>query len=142
MPHTLALLRDGGTTFKQGLVTTPICCPSRTALLSGLYGHNLGEQQLQDWCGNFTGHAIENATWITRLHEHGYRTSMRRAGGHARARDGRRPGARARERARCARAHTPDPAHARYSRARARGEQSARACCARVRVCLRAACTR
>ena len=31
MPATLSLLRDGGTTFSNGLVTTPICCPSRTS---------------------------------------------------------------------------------------------------------------
>ena len=76
MPATNHLLRDGGTTFKNGLVTTPICCPSRTALLSGQYGHNLKEQEIHDWCGNFTGHAIENATWIARLWENGYRTSL------------------------------------------------------------------
>lgn len=76
MPFTNELLRDGGTTFVNGLVTTPICCPSRTALLSGQYGHNLAEQEIHDWCGNFTGHPIENATWITRLWENGYRTGL------------------------------------------------------------------
>ena len=76
MPFTLSLLRDGGTSFANGLVTTPICCPSRTALLSGMYGHNLEEQQIHDWCGDLTGHPIENATWITRLWENGYRTQM------------------------------------------------------------------
>ena len=75
MPATLSLFAQG-TTFRNGLVTTPICCPSRTALLSGQYGHNLAEQGLQDWCGNFTGRAKENATWVTTLHDHGYRTSM------------------------------------------------------------------
>ena len=76
MPFTNGLLRAGGTSFNNGLVTTPICCPSRTALLSGQYGHNLAEQQIDDWCGDFTGHPIENATWITRLFENGYRTQM------------------------------------------------------------------
>jgi extracellular sulfatase Sulf len=72
MPYTRSLLVEQGMTFTNAMVTTPICCPSRTSTLSGLYGHNLGQQANQDWCGAFTGHAIENATWITRLGEGGY----------------------------------------------------------------------
>lgn len=76
MPATLSLLKAGGRTYSNAFVDTPICCPSRTSTLSGLYGHNLAQQEKQDWCGNFTGHAIENATWITSLHDAGYATSM------------------------------------------------------------------
>jgi N-acetylglucosamine-6-sulfatase len=72
MPYTRTLIQEQGMTFENGFVSTPICCPSRTSTLSGLYGHNLGQQATQDWCGNFTGHAIENATWISRLGENGY----------------------------------------------------------------------
>ncbi|VDM47215.1 unnamed protein product [Toxocara canis] len=40
MPRTLHLLRDRGTSFESGFVSTPICCPSRTSILTGLYVHN------------------------------------------------------------------------------------------------------
>ena len=76
MPETLALLRAGGREYSNAFVDTPICCPSRTSTLSGRYGHNLAQQATQDWCGAFTGHAIENATWITALQDAGYTTSM------------------------------------------------------------------
>jgi N-acetylglucosamine-6-sulfatase len=76
MPATLALLKEGGREYTNAFVDTPICCPSRTSTLSGRYGHNLKQQATQDWCGEFTGHAIENATWITALHDAGYVTSM------------------------------------------------------------------
>ena len=73
MPSTLSLLRDGGMTFPNAFVTTPICCPSRTSTLSGRYGHNLGEQQLKNWCGDFVPHEM-NESWVTRLHDAGFRT--------------------------------------------------------------------
>lgn len=75
MPETLALLRAGGREFPRAYVDTPICCPSRTSTLSGRYGHNIGQQSLQNWCGAFTGYALENATWITALHDAGWTAS-------------------------------------------------------------------
>lgn len=41
MPRTEQLARSG-TTFNDFVVTTPSCCPSRAAFLTGQYGHNNG----------------------------------------------------------------------------------------------------
>jgi arylsulfatase A-like enzyme len=76
MPFTRSFFVDGGRTYENGFVTTPICCPSRTTTLSGRYGHNLDEQGLKDWCGDFTRHPMENASWIAALHDAGYQTSF------------------------------------------------------------------
>ena len=42
LPDTLGLFADEGTTFPNGVMTTPLCCPSRAALLSGRFAHNTG----------------------------------------------------------------------------------------------------
>lgn len=42
MPLTRRLLGGEGTTFTEAIVTTPLCCPSRAALITGQYGHNNG----------------------------------------------------------------------------------------------------
>ena len=42
MPKTFRHLVSKGTNFEQSVVATPLCCPSRAALLTGQYGHNNG----------------------------------------------------------------------------------------------------
>ena len=42
LPRVSKLLRDQGTSFENAFLTTPLCCPSRAALLTGQYGHNNG----------------------------------------------------------------------------------------------------
>jgi arylsulfatase A-like enzyme len=42
MPNLRSWLVEGGRSFKPGLVTTPMCCPSRASIFSGRYIHNHG----------------------------------------------------------------------------------------------------
>jgi arylsulfatase A-like enzyme len=70
---TRAALGAGGTEFEQAFVSTPLCCPSRAAFLSGRYGHNNGILE------NDPGYPLlENKedvlpVWLS---EAGYRTAM------------------------------------------------------------------
>ena len=40
MPRTKVLFKERGTRFANMFATTPLCCPSRTSILTGEYAHN------------------------------------------------------------------------------------------------------
>ena len=40
MPKLRRLLQDDGVTFRHGYVSTPLCCPSRSSYLTGMFVHN------------------------------------------------------------------------------------------------------
>ncbi len=42
MPQTFQRLVDRGTSFSDAVVNVPLCCPSRSTLLTGQYAHNHG----------------------------------------------------------------------------------------------------
>jgi len=70
MPQTMELLVDDGTVPEDFVVTTPLCCPSRAALLTGQYGHNNGV--LANRYGLLRDHESTIAVW---LRDAGYHTA-------------------------------------------------------------------
>jgi N-acetylglucosamine-6-sulfatase len=68
MPLTKARIFDQGITFSRAYVTTPICCPSRSSILTGMYAHH---HRVYD---NYA--PLEQPTFVQRLREAGYFTGM------------------------------------------------------------------
>ena len=74
MPKVQRLFQSQGTTYVNGLVSTPLCCPSRSSLFAGRYSHNTGI------LGNGFPEAVQafdqDATIQGYLQDAGYRTAM------------------------------------------------------------------
>lgn len=81
MPAVRANIIDRGTTFTHSVVTTPICCPSRTSMWTSRYAHNLQDQTM-GWCGTYP--QTENETWVMDLKQAGYSTFLAGKVGEAR----------------------------------------------------------
>jgi arylsulfatase A-like enzyme len=77
MPNTLDLIGKRGMTFNRYYVPYPLCCPSRTSLLTGRYSHSNGVRGNNQPNGGFTGFSFRAAathniaTWLQGA---GYRT--------------------------------------------------------------------
>jgi N-acetylglucosamine-6-sulfatase len=77
MPYTQALIAGRGVTFNRYYVPYPLCCPSRTSLLTGRYSHNNNVKGNVPPNGGFTGFKARQAyshnlaTWLQGA---GYRT--------------------------------------------------------------------
>jgi arylsulfatase A-like enzyme len=70
MPRTVQFFQKRGRTFPRGFVTTPLCCPSRSSIFTGLYAHNHGVL-------SNGGHSLpQNVTLQRYLHDAGYRTAI------------------------------------------------------------------
>jgi len=75
MTKTKEKIVQSGTTFSNSFTTSPICCPSRSSFLTGLYAHNhnvLTNTLLcgsQDWKDNY-----ESRSFATFLQKSGYNT--------------------------------------------------------------------
>ena len=48
MPTTRRWFGRGGTTFTNAYATTPLCCPSRASIFTGMYAHNHGVLKNKD----------------------------------------------------------------------------------------------
>jgi len=75
MPRTRAELADQGVEFTEAFMTTPLCCPSRSSILSGRYSHRTGVYKNS---GNNGGadDFDDTSTVATWLQAAGYRTSL------------------------------------------------------------------
>ncbi len=73
MPETRRYFVQGGTNFKNAFVTTPMCCPSRASVFSGLYAHNHGVVNNRPGLAD----ALDQSTLLqSYLHRAGYRTGL------------------------------------------------------------------
>jgi arylsulfatase A-like enzyme len=75
MPTVKAELAAHGVTFTNAFDTTPLCCPSRASLLTGLYAHHHGVFGDVASIGG-VAHFQDQSTLATWLHDGGYRTAL------------------------------------------------------------------
>jgi arylsulfatase A-like enzyme len=82
MPNTMALVKKGGANMSNFFVHTPICCPSRTTMLSGKYQHNNRVSgPTAAGCMRQNTSQDDNPQWwqhsfVKTLHDHGYATGL------------------------------------------------------------------
>src|SRR5262245_53021086 len=71
MPKTRGAFLDHGTLFANAVATTPLCCPSRSTIMTGRFPHNTGVQ------GNGDAERLDQDTTLQRyLHDAGYQTGV------------------------------------------------------------------
>jgi N-acetylglucosamine-6-sulfatase len=78
MPNVRQLIMDEGAQIRNGIIPTPLCCPSRASLLTGQHAHTTGV-----WTNNPENHGAwaafqphEDHTLATALDARGYRTGL------------------------------------------------------------------
>jgi arylsulfatase A-like enzyme len=79
MPRLTSLITEQGTTLSNFIISMPLCCPSRSTILRGQYGHNteiMGNDYPYGGFGLFYELGEEESTAATWLQDAGYRTML------------------------------------------------------------------
>jgi N-acetylglucosamine-6-sulfatase len=79
MPALSRMIREKGVLFRNAMVPTSNCCPSRASILTGLYAHSTGVYSNQAPHGGwrtFHDQGMERRTIALALHNAGYRTGL------------------------------------------------------------------
>jgi arylsulfatase A-like enzyme len=70
MRNTVRVFQRNGRSYPRGFVTTPLCCPSRSSIFTGLYAHNHGVLSNSQ-------HGLPQSVTLQRyLHGAGYATAI------------------------------------------------------------------
>jgi arylsulfatase A-like enzyme len=79
MPTLNSELIEKGTSFENSFISHPVCCPSRTTILTGLYDHNHDVRSNNPPDGGFqkfVSEGLEKNTIATHLQQSGYKTVL------------------------------------------------------------------
>ncbi|XP_061430140.1 N-acetylglucosamine-6-sulfatase-like [Lethenteron reissneri] len=76
LKKTIALIGDKGATFTNAFVASPLCCPSRSSILTGKYPHNHGV------VNNSLSGNCSSAAWQKLQEADAFPVHLRRAGYH------------------------------------------------------------